>query len=358
PYSDDELNVIERGKNYGHPLVIGYAADNNVNGTTAGASLYSGNAAERHPSSCPDITNESGTADTLANYKDPLFSAYPNSPSFPSIAADIWAKSPTTPGNGSWPSEGWSGLDLYTSTVIPGWSKSLVAASLKWGRLVRLRLNSTGTMTAPNNLNTDTVSYFGSKNRFRDLAFDPNGKDIYVVMDKSTTSSGPSQANPVVPDCLGCLHKYTFLGYSDSTGSRSYIPRAVPVTTGVNNTCNTSTTVTIDATNNTYWVPITGPDGNILAEINSNGQSLGTITSSFYQHAGTTRVRNGASYANRNITITPQTQPGSAVRIRLYMTKAEYDALDLDPLSGITAPTDVRILKNNDACSGFLNAAG
>ena len=34
PYSDDEINIIEPFRNYGHPIVIGYASDGNYNGTT------------------------------------------------------------------------------------------------------------------------------------------------------------------------------------------------------------------------------------------------------------------------------------------------------------------------------------
>jgi glucose/arabinose dehydrogenase len=352
PFSDDEINVLETGKNYGHPLVIGYAADDNVNGTTAGAAPGMSPA---HPSSCPVITDESNNAAALTDYKDPLFAAYPNSTMFPSINT-LWNTTPTIPGNGNWPSEGWSGLDVYTHTLVPGWKKSLVAASLKWGRLVRLRLNSAGTATAPTNTAADTVSYFGGVNRFRDLAFAPNGKDIYVVMDRSTSTSGPSALYPVVPACAGCLQKYTFLGYADVAG-KSSIPTSIDVTSGTVNTCNPGTTVTIDASNNTLWVPITGPDGNIMAEINAMGQNLGTITSSFYQHSGAIRIKNNARYLDRNITITPQTQPSSPVKIRLYISKAEYDALDLDPASMVSAITDLRILKNNDACGSAAVAA-
>lgn len=362
PFSDDELNVLETGKNYGHPLVIGYASDNNANGTTAGAAPGMSPA---HPSSCPIITNETTSADSintvatsqggLGAYKDPLFSAYPNSVAFPSLNS-LWNTMPSTPGNGSWPSEGWSGLDIYTNGLVPGWKKSLVAASLKWGRLVRVRLNTAGNQTFPANAASDTISYFGSTNRFRDLAFAPNGKDIYVVMDRSSTTSGPSAGNPIVPACGGCLQKYTFLGYADAAG-KSTIPTSIDVTSGSFNTCNPGTTVTIDATNNTLWVPITGPDGNIMAEINANGQNLGTITSSFYQHAGAIRIKNNARYLNRNITITPQTQPSSAVGIRLYISKAEYDALDLDPASMVSAISDLRILKNNDPCGSAAVAA-
>jgi PQQ-dependent dehydrogenase (s-GDH family) len=342
PYSDDELNIIEGYKNYGHPLVIGYAADDNYNGSTAGAPLTDNGGV----SSCPPIVDESNNAAGIFNYKDPFFSAY--APSQATIN-NIWQ---TNPGNGGWPSEGWSGLDLYTNKVIPGWKQSLLAASLKWGRLVKMKLASNGTTVIPTG-GQDTVSYFGSVNRFRDIAFAPNGKDIYVVMDRSTSTSGPSAANPVVPACQGCLQKYTFLGYNNVSG-RSAIPASIDVTTGTANTCNDGTTVVIDATNNNIWVPITGPDGNIMAEIKANGNNLGTVTSSFYKNSGAIRVRNSFRYLDRNITITPQNQPSSNVDIRLYISKAEFDALDADGASGISAITDLRILKNGDACGAVV----
>ncbi|MEO6612540.1 MAG: PQQ-dependent sugar dehydrogenase [Chitinophagaceae bacterium] len=342
PYSDDELNIIESNKNYGHPIVIGYGSDNNYNTSSAGAPNTSA-------SSCPIITDEAGTAAALPNYKDPLFSAYPQTQA---IIHNIWL---TNPSNGGWPSEGWSGMDIYKNTIMPGWKNSLVISSLKWGRVLRFKLGPAGTTIIPTN-GADTVSYFGSQNRFRDLAFAPNGKEIYVVMDRSTTSSGPSSGNPVVPTCAGCLQKYTFLGYADN-GGKSTIPTAIDVTDGTVNTCNTGTTVTIDHTNNYIWVPITGPDGNIMAEIYANGNVLGTVSSSFYKNSGSIRNKNGTHYLDRNITITPQYQPTSAVKIRLYISKAEFDALDADPLGGVSGITDLKILKNSDACGGAASAA-
>jgi glucose/arabinose dehydrogenase len=356
PFSDDEINVIQRGKNYGHPKVIGYA-DGNANGTTAGASPGMNPA---YPSSCPDIVDEVATAAALPNYKDPLFSAYPSSSVFPTLKG-LWDQIPVS-NNGIWPSEGWSGLDLYTNTIIPGWKRSLIASSLKWGRLVRIKLDKTGDSTVYKSGRTfstfkqDTVSYFGSQNRFRDLAFGPNGKDIYVVMDKSTTTSGPSSAFPVVPTCQGCLQKYTFLGYRDIAGQSS-IDTSIDVADGLVNACNTGTTITIDNSNNTIWVPITGLDGNILAEIYPNGQNLGTVTSSFYKNSGPLRTRSGSSYADRNVTITPQNQPASSVKVRIYLSKKEYEDFDADALSGITSLSDLRIHKNSDPCQNAIAAA-
>ncbi|MBK8607646.1 MAG: hypothetical protein IPN82_12845 [Chitinophagaceae bacterium] len=104
-------------------------------------------------------------------------------------------------------------------------------------------------------------------------------------------------------------------------------------------------------------MPLTGPDGNILAEIFANGNVLGTVTSCFYKNSGPIRSQGGTKYLDRNITITPQFQPSSPVRIRLYFSKTEFDALDADPVSGISSINDIRILKNNDGCGNVVSGA-
>jgi len=354
PYSDDEINVIEGAKNYGHPLIEGFASDGNCNNTTAGTAPNMGSGG----SSCPLITNEVTAASLIGpSYKDPLFSAYPNSTAFPSIY-NLW--STTTGANGNWPTEAWSGLDLYPNTLIPGWKRSLIAASLKWGRLVRLKLDATGNATAPTNTVSDTITYFNSQNRFRDLAFSPSGKDIFVIMDNSSTTSGPGSSNPVVPSCAGCLQKYTFLGYMPDANGKSTISSSIDVAAGTANACQNGTTITIDNTNSNIWVPITGQDGNILAEIKANGNLLGTVTSSFYTNTGAVR-ENAAKklYSNRNITITPQNQPTSSVNVRIYMTAAEFNSLKAATnsqgvSSGVNTISDVSILKNSDVCSSAM----
>jgi trimeric autotransporter adhesin len=370
PYSDDEINIIESGKNYGHPKVIGYASDQNYNGTTtqplntsvtAGAPFTDNNGV----SSIVPIGDEVANATALGvNYRDPVFSAYASSNA---TIKTNWKNTPNVP-NAGWESEAWSGLDLYSNMVIPGWKRSLVASGLKWGRLIKLNLGTAGTTTLPSNLsqgNTgDTVTYFSSANRYRDIAIAPNGKDIFIVMDNNSSTSGPGVTNPTVPACQGCLIKYSFLGYVVDGASAigvSTLPKTISVSTNTPNTIVNCNTITIDATNNNLWVPITGPDGNIVAEINANGNNLGAVTSAYYIKSGALRTAGGNKYLNRNITITPTNQPtlpvGSPlVKIRLYFSKAEFDALDADPGSGITAIGDLRILKNNDPISATINS--
>lgn len=344
PYSDDEINIIQPSKNYGHPYVIGFKADHNYDGSSAGVP-------NNGASSLAVISNEDSMANTILNYQDPLFSGYA---AIKDTISDIWGlKTSTSSNNKTWPSEGWSGIDFYNNKVIPGWKNSLMVCGLKWGRVLRLKLGATGT-TIVNTDGADTVAYFQGKNRYRDMAINPDGKTLYIS-DESTSASGPGDVSPpvTVPNCTNCIIKYTFLGYADA-GGKSTIPDAIDVTDGTVNTVDSATTVTIDNTNNMLWVPITGPDGNIMAEIYANGNNLGTVRSAFYKNSGAIRVKGGVHYLDRNITITPQTQPSSTVKIRLYISKAEYDALDADGLSGINGIGDLKILKNEDPCSAAL----
>ncbi|MGG9960170.1 PQQ-dependent sugar dehydrogenase [Ferruginibacter sp. SUN106] len=365
PYSDDEINIIEPYRNYGHPLVIGYA-EGNYNGTTSPSTNTSISAGAPFTdnsgnSTCPPVGNELNNIATInaagnGLFKRPLFSAYPTPAA---TIANTWK---VNTGNANWYSEAWSGLDLYTNTIIPGWKKSLVAAGLKWGRLIRLPLGATGTTTLPSNLDSlntsDTITYFQSTNRYRDLAFAPNGKDIFLVMDNSSATSGPGVGNPTTPACPGCVIKYSFLGYADA-GGFSTIPKSVNVTDGPTNTCIPGTTITIDGSNNYLWVPITGPDGNILAELNCMGQSLGVVTSSFYKNGtGSIRVAGSIHYLDRNITITPTvTSFATPVKVRLYISKAELDALIADGSSGVASISNLKILKNSDPCGSAITNA-
>jgi len=381
-FSDDEINIIEGFKNYGHPLIVGYA-DGNYNGTTTpglSTSISAGVPFGYNPGApyttdgqaaavgtCPPIGNEVTNMNTInadsllyGAYKEPLFSAYPGPASGTGSVSTIWSAA-STPGGAGWHSEAWSGLGYYGNTYIPGWKNTLLAAGLKWGRTIRLKLNATGTTVIPT-AGADTATYFQSGNRYRDMAFSPNGRDIYLSMDRSPAGSAGTVGDPpaTVGNCLGCVVRYEFLGYAaDATAlAGSTISKSIDVTNGSANTCNTGTTVTINAENgNTnLWVPITGPDGNIMAEINAIGNNLGIVTSSFYKKSGGIRSAGGIKYLDRNITITPQFQPtlpaGSPlVKIRLYISKAEFDSLDADPLSGVSSINDLKILKNNDPCS-------
>jgi hypothetical protein len=140
----------------------------------------------------------------------------------------------------------------------------------------------------------------------------------------------------------------------------STISATVPIEAGTLNSCINGNTVTINAANNNnnIWVPLTGPDGNVIAEIKANGNDLGTVTSSFYTRSGSP-VRSAAGnnkYLNRNVTISVQTQPSSAVNVRLYITASELADMVSTAGSAVSTITDLGIFKNNDACGSTLTA--
>lgn len=201
PYSDDEINIIEKGKNYGHPLIIGYA-DGNYNGLAASVSDRASLPGKWH-TTYPLIESEQANAKMLgANYAEPLKTLYPNSASFLNDFFNVTVSGQKGP---EWASEAPSSIEVYTSSAIPGWKNSLLIPTLKGGKLIRLKLNASG-----NKIESDTINYFKSTVRYRDIALSPDGKKIYLAVDSSSVSSGPSEENKQQVNYRGCILEFTY----------------------------------------------------------------------------------------------------------------------------------------------------
>jgi glucose/arabinose dehydrogenase len=71
-----------------------------------------------------------------------------------------------------------SSLRLYTSNVIPDWQNSLLTTTLKAGMIFQIALDENGTALA-----REPVELFLSENRYRNIAFDPDGRTLYVIND-------------------------------------------------------------------------------------------------------------------------------------------------------------------------------
>lgn len=201
PYSDDEVNLIEKGRNYGHPLVIGYD-DGNYNGLAASVSNNTAYPGRWH-TSYPLIINEHLNALALGKaYKNPIKSFFPAKHStlsvlFSNIQHDF---------KSDWESFAPSSIEVYQSDAIPGWKNSLLIPTLKGARLLRVQLDADGQVSMRR-----TFEYLKGNMRYRDLAISTDGLKIYLAVDSSSVSSGPSKMDPQQISCRGCIieMKYT-----------------------------------------------------------------------------------------------------------------------------------------------------
>jgi glucose/arabinose dehydrogenase len=223
PFSDDEVNIIERGKNYGHPLVVGYN-DGNYDGLAAGVTDNPSLPGIWH-TAYPTIVNERSNAKKIGTaYKDPIKTLYPNSNTF--LRSVLTQKRDDKESDPEWPSEAPSSIDVYTSSAIPGWKNSLLIPTLKQGKLIRLQLNESGTAVMG-----DTINYFKGRVRYRDIAISPDGSKIYLSVDSSKVSSGPSEENEKEVSYLGTILEFSYAGKaSDTTSGRREKPTEITET--------------------------------------------------------------------------------------------------------------------------------
>ena len=165
--TDDEVNILSPGKNYGWNRMSGYC-DDNYTGLTLGG--YSGVDEDAFCTATPANTQPVKTLFTI------------NQSEINSLPS----------GFTGWPTVAPSSIDVYSANKIPGWQHSLLIPCLKAGRVFRLKLNATGTGIANNAGGTDTATYFRGEGRFRDLAMSPDGLKIYLACDASGQTSGPT----------------------------------------------------------------------------------------------------------------------------------------------------------------------
>jgi len=194
PYSDDEINLIEKGRNYGHPLIIGYA-DGNYDGLAASVSDSKDYPGIWH-TTYPIISSEKRNADSIGkSFKAPTLSFFPAA----KITLNELFKKAKAGEKTDWNAYAPSGIAVYQSDAVPEWNPSLLITSLKTGKLLRVKLNRDGS------INPKTYAYAASRARYRDVAISLDGTKIYVATDSSAITSGPTAENPKVTSQRGCI---------------------------------------------------------------------------------------------------------------------------------------------------------
>ncbi|WP_235299492.1 glucose/sorbosone family PQQ-dependent dehydrogenase [Portibacter marinus] len=201
PDTDDEVNLIEGGQNYGWPNVAGYQNDDSAYDYCNWSSSANCENIGYDKSFCPeDATFQEESEFTAQNFKEPLLSMFAVTDSYDFNNPDC---------TNSWvcrPNVAPSSIGIYESDAIPGWKNSLLVTSLKRGRIYRLQLSEDGT-----EMIGDTTQHFYSHNRYRDVVVDPDGNSFYVITDETgrlSTQNDLGQVNNLSHP--GMILKFTY----------------------------------------------------------------------------------------------------------------------------------------------------
>jgi glucose/arabinose dehydrogenase len=189
--TDDEVNRIDAGRNYGWPLIAGYKDDQYYTYANWSASSPAPCASLEYGRDVPSTVPRIKESDVdLADFTPPLKTFF----TVPST------HDPRALGNAT---AALSGLDVYASPAIPGWNPSILVAGMVSGVIFRIPLNDS---SGP------PLTYFKAQDRYRDLAIAPDGRQIYAVTGvsgRTLTAAGESTPNLAHP---GALLEFTYKG--------------------------------------------------------------------------------------------------------------------------------------------------
>lgn len=166
--TDDEINILEKGMNYGWKDIRGYHSDENFPGESAYFANYVPN---------PLILNDQLT--------DPIYSF-------------CTEPTPSNPNGNSWCTVAPSDGVYYNSSAIPQWKNSILLVTLKDGdntdmEVYRFKLTTQGTIAPGTSSNPNPQRFFGEdqhlNGRLRDIAVSPDGKKIYLINNGGGTTN-------------------------------------------------------------------------------------------------------------------------------------------------------------------------
>jgi len=217
PKTDDEVNILKGGFNYGWPHVAGLK-DNKAYEYARWA--------------------EAGTPCAQLRFND--LAIHPSVPRAPESAFKKRFVEPiatlfTVPSGYNfhdpackgidyicWPTVGASSVEHYQSKGkgIPGWERVLLVTTLKRGSLYVLPLTANGKAAAG-----PMSRYFQSENRFRDTAVSPDGQTIYVATDPDGLAEAPGGGTTRRMRDRGAILAFTYTG--EGTGAAADDPRPV-----------------------------------------------------------------------------------------------------------------------------------
>ncbi|MDB5538419.1 MAG: L-sorbosone dehydrogenase [Devosia sp.] len=240
PKTDDEVNVLVAGGNYGWPHVAGFRDDKAYqfarwkDATTPCDQLQFSDITID-----PSVPVEDETSWTEP-MQDPLATMF-------TVPSDWDFTDPVCKGIDfiCWPTVAASSIQTYMPKAgegIPGWENSLLVTTLKRGSLYRLPLGADG-----KGLGGPIERYFQSENRFRDVALSPDKKTIYVATDTGGLAEALAGGTTTTMQNPGSILVFTYKGEGDAAAAgaaASTDTAAVPSTDAASTASGTPPTFT------------------------------------------------------------------------------------------------------------------
>ena len=182
PKTDDEVNILTPGGNYGWPHVVGFQDDQAYQYTRW---------TEAQPSCSDQTFSDTAVAPAVPQEDETAWDGPFNPPltSLFTVPSGWNFEDPTCKGMNfiCWPTIAASSIEAYRPAAggIPGFDNALLVTALKRGSIYRVPLSADGlTVSAP------VERYFQTDNRYRDLAISPDGQTIYVATDPGGLHEG------------------------------------------------------------------------------------------------------------------------------------------------------------------------
>ena len=194
PATDDELNLITGGGNYGWPLVAGYKDDRSYTYSNWSASSPEPCKTLKFsslnvPASVPRTSESSVTATLVA----PLVTFFTVPAGYELAKSGTATIAP-------------AGLDLYTSKAILGWATSLLVTGMRTGAIYRAKLSRDG-----RRVEGEPFEYFKAPTRYRDVAISPDGLRIFASTDDHGPTMGDRGQTAGVLANPGAILEFTYV---------------------------------------------------------------------------------------------------------------------------------------------------
>jgi PQQ-dependent dehydrogenase (s-GDH family) len=209
PNTDDEVNLIRAGGNYGWPHVAGYRDEQSYayanwsasKGVPCGSLKYTA-----YPEVPPSVPIQKESTWNHPDFTPPIqtFRTVPTGYNFknPKCAErELYYQ--------CWPTVAPSSLAVYsTKNGIPGWDHSLLMPSLKHGTVYRMQLDAAGTAVVGE---PDENQPFKTVNRYRDVTMRPDGLALFIVTDVGGNTQDESGRPAAAVENPGAILEFRYI---------------------------------------------------------------------------------------------------------------------------------------------------